>query len=96
MKSAGYKIVHHKKFEREVLKLPVSRQKKIYQILTNLKSRPAELPANTIPLKGFGHVYRTRVGDVRLIYQVDHSSKLIKVLASDYRGNVYRLVSARV
>lgn len=40
-------------------------------------------------MTGYGkNVYRLRVGDIRIIYQVK-SSQLVEILDIDYRGNIY-------
>lgn len=91
--NVAYQIKQHRKFGKEILKIPAKKQRKIYQVLTGMRDNPSSLPPNTEPLKGFKGVYRTRLGDIRLIYQIDHDQEVIKALLVDFRGNVYRLVN---
>lgn len=87
-----YRIVHHRLFEKEILKLPTHHQEKVYRLLISLKQNPQKLPSNTTLLKGYGNIYRTRLGDFRLVYQINHKGKTIFVLGVGSRGNVYKLL----
>lgn len=88
----AYKILHHRLFEKEILKLPGHHQQKVYRLLTALGKNPRKLPPNTLPLAGYSNIYRTRIGDSRLIYQISHQRKTIFVLGVGSRGNVYKLL----
>ncbi len=88
----AYKILHHRLFEKEVLKIPRHHQQKVYQILISLKENPIKIPPNTTPLTGYKNVYRTRVGSLRLIYQLVHGKKTILVLGINPRGNIYKII----
>jgi len=87
-----YKILQHRSFSKEILKTTAPLQKKIYQIVSKLSKDPQKLPANTLPLKNFKLVYRTRLGDWRLIYQINHDDRVIRLLAVKPRGEVYRFL----
>ena len=47
-------------------------------------------PANSRKLEGYHDLYRLRVGDWRIIYQVINDQLLILVLEVGSRGEVYR------
>jgi mRNA interferase RelE/StbE len=47
-------------------------------------------PANSRKLEGYHDLYRLRVGDWRIIYQVDKDQLLILVLEVGSRGEIYR------
>ncbi|MDP3998376.1 MAG: type II toxin-antitoxin system RelE/ParE family toxin [bacterium] len=87
-----YQIIHHRLFEKEVVKIPAQHQQRIYRLLVSLKENPHRLPPNTLGLAGYQNIYRTRFGNFRLIYQIDHSRKKIYVLGVGSRGNVYKLL----
>lgn len=88
----SYAILHHRLFEKEILKIPIHHQQKAYRLLIDIKENPQKLPPNTVRLSGFQDVYRTRIGDFRLIYQINHFKRTIFVLGISSRGNVYKLV----
>lgn len=87
-----YRIVHHRLFEKEILKLPTHHQEKVYRLLISFKQNPKKLPANTTPLQSYNNIYRTRIGDFRLIYKISRGEKTIFVLGVGSRGNVYKLL----
>jgi len=87
-----YKILHHRLFEKEVLKIPAHHQQKVYRILTTLAKNPKKLAPNTKPLGGATDVYRTRLGGLRLIYHISHTKKTILVLGINPRGGVYKVI----
>lgn len=88
----AYKILHHRLFEKEVLKIPGHHQQKVYKILTSLGQNPNKFPQNTTPLTGYKNVYRARIGNLRLIYQVNHDQRAILVLGINPRGNIYKAI----
>lgn len=88
----AYTINHHRLFEKEILRMPKQYQQRAYKILTQLKTNPNKLPTNTAPLTGYKGVYRTRLGDTRLIYQINHRQKAILVLGINFRGNAYKVI----
>jgi len=42
------------------------------------------------PLKGMGGKYRYRIGNLRVVYEVDHSNSTVYVIAILPRGQAYR------
>lgn len=87
-----YQVKHHRLFEKEILKLSSLNQQKVYQTIDRLRRQPDQLPVNTLPLTGHRHVYRTRIGQYRLIYFINHQKKMIILLGVSSRGNVYKLI----
>ena len=47
-------------------------------------------PSNSRKLEGYQDLYRLRVGDWRIIYQVNNDQLLILVLEIGSRGEIYR------
>ena len=85
----AYQVFLHRLFAKEILKLPSHQQQTAYQILT-LINQPVTLPTNTIALAGSNNLYRTRLGQFRLIYQIDHQNQRIVVLGIGSLGNIYK------
>jgi len=47
-------------------------------------------PSGCVKLAGAPDVYRIRVGDYRIIYQVKDAALIVLVLSIGHRGDVYR------
>ena len=64
-------------------------QKKLDRCFEILKIEPRNYP-NIKALKGeFSGYYRYRVGDYRVIYEIDDNSKLVTILLIAHRSRVY-------
>lgn len=87
-----YKILHHRLFEKEIVKIPAHHQRKIYRLISTLAENPQKLPPNTTVLTGYKNAYRTRLGDFRLVYQLHHQNQTIILLGVSSRGEVYKLI----
>jgi len=62
-------------------------QERIRKSLLGLTVRP---PMGDIkPLKGFDQRFRLRVGNFRVLFEVDHLKQFIYILAIDNRGDIY-------
>jgi len=56
-----------------------------------LKQNPAPVPEYDVrKLRGLKDVYRIRIGDVRIEYEVAWESRLINVLVVEFRSRAYR------
>jgi len=66
---------------------PVARRR-IALRLVGLEQQP--LPSGVVKLAGGGDLYRIRVGDWRIIYEVHHRRLLVLVLKIGHRREVYR------
>jgi mRNA interferase RelE/StbE len=78
-------------FDRRVLKdlahLPNELQNRILEHLEVLTQDP--FAHGTIKLKG-ETAYRVRVGDYRIVFDVDTGVRMITVLAVDHRSSIYK------
>jgi mRNA interferase RelE/StbE len=72
--------------ERQLKALPTSLQKRLVQRLLTLETEPR--PSGIKKLDA--EIYRLRVGDYRLIYQVQDQALLILVLKVGHRKDIYR------
>ena len=82
-----YKIELAPNAQRQLKKLPKQLQLTIIQKLENLKTTP--LPVGIKKLSGIDNLYRLRIGNYRVIYQVEHNILLILVLKIGDRKEVY-------
>lgn len=62
-------------------------QERIRKSLMGLTVRP---PIGDIrPLKGYDKRFRLRVGNFRILFEINHKEQVIYILAIDNRGDVY-------
>ena len=57
-----------------------------FEVLTKNPFRGGDIK----PLKGMKGVYRFRVGELRVVYEVDFGERAVRVLAILTRGQAYR------
>ncbi len=74
--------------KRQIKKLTKSIQQLIVKRLEELVENPR--PPGVLKMEGEENLYRVRVGDYRIIYQVQDRMLLIVVVKVGHRGNVYR------
>ena len=73
---------------RQLAKLPKTIQVKIARKIDSLAIAPH--PQGTVKLRGGDDLYRLRVGNYRIIYQVKNDQLLILVVKIGHRKEVYR------
>jgi mRNA interferase RelE/StbE len=82
-----YRLVIRHSAEKELGRLGHEEQRRIAPKLLHLESEP--FPAGAIALQG-RRGYRIRIGDYRVLYEVDEASKIITITAIGHRRDVYR------
>ncbi len=75
---------------RSLAKLPKEDQRIIRSRIDALASNP--FPPNVKKLERIENLYRLRVGDYRVIYQVQKKILLILVVAIGHRKEIYRQI----
>ena len=85
---AGYSLFQKPSVEKDLHKIPSSVVEKITRKILSLSNEP--LPPQSVKLAGSDHYYRLRVGDYRIIYEVDRSQRRITVQYVRHRREVYR------
>lgn len=83
----AYSINIKKSVEKDLRKLPTSVISRVIEAIENLKDNP--YPKQSKKLKSTEKTYRLRVGNYRIIYQVDEERKEIVVYHVRHRENVY-------
>ena len=74
--------------ERALKKLQADIQKRIIKALLKLEADPR--PAGVKKLSGEDDLYRIRVGDYRIVYQVQDNKLVVLVVRVAHRREVYR------
>ncbi len=73
--------------EKELDQLPAKIRERIERRLLLLEDSP--FPSGAKRLQG-NERFRLRVGDYRVLYEVDHAAQVIQIVAIGHRGEVYR------
>jgi len=76
--------------EKDLRKLPRDMLQRVVQALEGLRDDP--LPHQSKKLVGTDRLYRIRVGDYRLVYEVDMRSAEVTVHYIRHRREVYRQI----
>jgi mRNA interferase RelE/StbE len=84
-----YKIIFVKEAQKELLQLPKNTAVLVRQKLEQLAVDPYASNANAKKLQNRSG-YRLRVGDWRVIYEIQNEQLVILVLKIKQRGEVYR------
>lgn len=74
--------------QRQFARLQADAKKAVAAALEGLASEPR--PHNHIKLAGSSDSYRVRVGDYRVIYQIDDAAQTVRVTVIGHRREVYR------
>ncbi|MBN1168132.1 MAG: type II toxin-antitoxin system RelE/ParE family toxin [Methanospirillaceae archaeon] len=83
-----YQIIIHRKNLAFIKELQPSYQNKIRDILKTLGSNPFAYPYTKI--RGEEHIFRIRVGEYRILYEVHTHLRQVIILKIDTRSKVYK------
>lgn len=82
-----YQIKILSKARRSIKKLPKSVQENVKSAIRNLAENPR--PNNVKKLSGSYNLYRIRLGDYRIIYQIEDDILLIVIVMAGHRKEIY-------
>jgi mRNA interferase RelE/StbE len=85
---ASYSIQFKPSVEKDLSSLPKPLISRVYERIQQLAGNP--FPHSTVKLQGAERMYRLRVGDYRIVYEVDTVATLITIHAVRHRRDVYR------
>lgn len=83
-----YTIVFARTVPKEMKRLPNIVQERVKHVLMQLSHDP--FPEGAKTLHGYEHLYRFRVGDYRIIYDVKKVVRILTVIRVAHRKDVYR------
>ena len=87
----SYRLLLHKSVTKFLEKCPTKQKQEIKQKLELLKQNPYSHPQLDIKMmQGYQEVYRLRVGQYRLIYQIKENELVIFVMKAGNRGDIYK------
>ena len=82
-----YEVRLSKRADRELASLEASTRSRIVERLKDLRDDP--FPRGVVKLQGRESVYRIRVGDYRVLYEVFRKEGVVLVDKVDHRSGVY-------
>jgi mRNA interferase RelE/StbE len=88
MPSKLYGVELTNKAEKSLKRLPADHQVRVANVLIQLKTNPK--PHGVKKLKGEWDVYRIRVGDYRVVYEIFEQEIRVVVIAIGHRRDIYR------
>lgn len=83
-----YQLLIKNSAQRELDRLPKPDRGRIDRAIQQLRENPR--PHNSAKLSGVADSYRIRVGDYRVLYQIDDDRLIILVVTIAHRHQVYR------
>jgi mRNA interferase RelE/StbE len=87
---ADYSISFKRSVEKDLRHLPQDLITRVMEKIESLKSEP--FPSQSIRISGAERLYRLRVGDYRIIYEVDSKTKEIIIHHVRDRSIAYRCI----
>ena len=83
----SYKVVIPKPVQKQLSALPKNQRDRLIADIRLLAEVPR--PSGVKKLKGYENIYRIRVGDYRVIYEVKDQEMLILIISSVHRRDAY-------
>jgi mRNA interferase RelE/StbE len=84
----SYNISLKPSVEKDLRPLPKSVVARVIEQIERLKTEP--FPRQAIKLSGAERLYRIRVGDYRIVYEVDPKARQVMIHYVRHRREVYR------
>lgn len=83
-----YKVTFRNSVTKDMRHLPQNTVEKIKTVFRLLAENP--FPEGYRKLEGYEHAYRIRIGDYRIVYEVEKTLRIVDVVYVGHRKNVYR------
>lgn len=83
-----YEVLIEKNAERDYKNIPFDIFTKIKESILSLKINPR--PYNSKKLHGSKNDWRIRIGDYRVLYDINDEDKIVKIFRIKHRKDVYR------
>ena len=83
-----YEIIITKSIQKQLDNLPNNIQERVYDKISQLAEEPR--PDGVVKLKGYDNEYRIRIGDYRLVYEIQDEQLIVLLLQCKHRRDVYK------
>jgi mRNA interferase RelE/StbE len=85
-----FQIVTSNKASRSAKKLPKQYKSRLVELLLTLRENPVPSEYYDIKkLRGEEDTFRARLGDIRVVYEIDWREKIVHILLVEHRGRAY-------
>jgi mRNA interferase RelE/StbE len=81
-----YKILIHEVAQKQIEKLPKTTQERIFKVLNRISIRPFHFAKRLVG----SNYYRLRLGDYRIIIDINQNTMTIIVIEIGHRKSVYK------
>ncbi len=85
---ADYRVIVRPSADMALRRLPRETQQRLVSAMRGLATNPR--PLGVGKMQGGGNLWRIRVGDYRIVYEIHDARVLILVLAIGHRKDIYR------
>lgn len=82
-----YKVFIERNAEKDLRKTPKAIQKKIISVIVSLETNPR--PPSVRKISGSENYYRIRVGDYRIVYEINDKEKKVNIFRIRHRKEAY-------
>ena len=83
-----YEIIITKSIQKQWDNLPNNIQERVYDKISQLAEEPR--PDGVVKLKGYDNEYRIRIGDYRLVYEIQDEQLIVLLVQCKHRRDVYK------
>jgi mRNA interferase RelE/StbE len=83
----SYQVNLPKTVQKQLNKLPQQLKQRILKAIIQLQQEPR--PINSLQMKG-SQGYRLRIGDYRILYDIDESQQVVNMRRIGHRREIYR------
>ncbi|MDB9311142.1 MAG: type II toxin-antitoxin system RelE/ParE family toxin [Nostocales cyanobacterium ELA608] len=83
-----YEIIITKSIQKQLDNLPNNIQERVYDKISQLAEEPR--PDGVVKLKGYDNEYRIRIGDYRLVYEIQDEQLIVLLVQCKHRRDVYK------
>lgn len=84
-----YEIQIPRKVQKSLQNLVLSEYERVFRSLRRLKDNPRPRQAKKLTARA-GSTYRIRVGDFRILYEIDDKNRLVSIYSIARRNKVYQ------
>ena len=83
----NYQLLITSQAEKQMAKLGKNLQDKVDEAILTLESNPR--PPNSLKLTT-RKAWRLKIGEIRVVYEIDDKKKVVIILMVDFRKNIYK------
>jgi mRNA interferase RelE/StbE len=85
-----YSVILQPSVHKDLRRLPKSTAVRAMELIEGLAEGPR--PRQSVKLSGAEHLYRLRLGDYRIVYELDGGRRQVTVYYVRHRSEIYRVL----